>query len=82
MRRLLVRTAIAAFAIAGLGACVTIPERAWANGQGMTSTREYRQKLAGDISFDTQRNLYVKSSPISLWGSSPVRYAPSRYYDR
>jgi hypothetical protein len=80
MRRLLVRTALAAFAIAGLGACVTIPERAWANGQGMTATREYRQKLNGDISFDTQRSLYVKSSPLSL--SSPVRYVPSRYYDR
>ena len=53
MRRLLVRTAIAAFAIAGLGACVTIPERAWANGQGMTATKEYRMKMNGDIGFET-----------------------------
>ena len=82
MRRLLVRTAIAACTIAGLGACVTIPERAWANGQGMTATREYRMKMNGDISFGTQRSLYVKSSPISLWGSSPVRFNPSRYNDR
>jgi hypothetical protein len=78
--RLIVRFALAAAGLATLGACATIPERAWANGRGMTSTPEYQMKLNGDFSFDTQRRLYVKSSPLSL--SSPVRYMPSRYNDR
>ena len=77
MRKLLARTALAALVIGTLGACVTIPERAWANGQGMTATKEYRMKMNGDISFGTQRGLYVRSSPLSV--TSPVRYTPSRY---
>jgi hypothetical protein len=77
---LAVRLALAAAGLATLGACARIPERAWANGRGMTSTPAYQMKLNGDISFDTQRNLYVHSSPLTL--SSPVRYVPSRYYDR
>jgi hypothetical protein len=87
MRRLLVRTALAAFAVATLGACVTIPERAWDNGRGMSATREYQMKMGqfgyaspGEL-FSTQRSLYVKSNPLSV--ASPVRYTPtSRYYDR
>ena len=87
MRRLLVRTALAAFAIASLGACVTIPERAWNNGRAMVATQEYRQKMSPEMAFATpgelftlQRNLYVKSNPLTL--ASPVRWTPSRYYDR
>ena len=80
MRRLLARTALAAAVIATLGACVTIPERAWANGQGMSATPEYQMKLAGDRSFNTQRSLYAKSNPLTL--ASPVRWTPSRYFDR
>ena len=76
MRRLLVRTALAAFAIATLGACVTIPERAWANGQAMSATREYQMKLSGDRSFNTQRSLYSKSNPLTL--ASPVRWMPDK----
>jgi hypothetical protein len=78
--RLIARLALAAAGLATLGACATIPERAWANGRGMSSTPEYQMKLNGDMSFNTQRRLYVKSSPLSL--SSPVRYIPSRYNDR
>ena len=87
MRRLLVRSALAAFAIAALGACATIPERAWANGRGMTATAEYRMKMSPEMAYATpgelfnlQRSLYVKSNPLSV--ASPVRWTPSRYYDR
>jgi hypothetical protein len=80
MRKLLVRTALAALAVATLGACVTIPERAWVNGQAMTATREYQMKLQGDRSFNTQRSLYVKSNPLTL--ASPVRWTPSSNYDK
>jgi len=83
MRKLIVRTALAAFAIASLGACVTIPERAWANGQGMSATQEYRNKMntLGQLDFNSQRALYSRSNPLSV--ASPVRYVPTnRYYDR
>jgi hypothetical protein len=80
MRRLLVRTALAALAVATLGACVTIPERAWNNGRAMTATAEYQMKLQGDRSFNTQRALYTRSNPLTL--ASPVRWTPSSRYDR
>jgi hypothetical protein len=80
MRRLVVRTAIAAFTIAGLGACVTIPERAWVNGRAMSSSAEYQRAMRGDMSLQTQRALYSASNPLRL--SSPVRWTPSSSYDR
>ena len=76
MRKLLVRTAIAAFAIATLGACVTIPERAWANGQAMSASREYRMAMSGDMSLQTMRSLRSSADPRRL--TSPVRWTPSR----
>jgi hypothetical protein len=78
MRKLILRTAIAAFAIASLGACVTIPERAWANGQGMSATQEYRMKMntLGSLDFNRQRALYSRSNPLSV--ASPVRYTPDK----
>lgn len=87
MRKLLVRTVLAAAAIATLGACASINERAWANGQGMSSTRELQAKMSPGMAFatpgelfSTQRNLYYRSNPLSV--ASPVRYTPARYYDR
>jgi hypothetical protein len=80
MRKLLVRTALAAAAIATLGACASINERAWANGQAMSATREYQMKLGGDFGFDTQRALYNRSNPLTL--SSPVRWTPARNYEK
>ena len=68
------------FAIASLGACVTIPERAWVNGQAMSATREYQMKLRGDRGFETQRALYSRSNPLTL--ASPVRWTPSSSYDK
>ena len=78
MRKLVVRTALAAFAIASLGACVTIPERAWANGQGMSASREYQAKMSnlGQMDFNRQRALYSRSNPLSV--ASPVRWTPDK----
>jgi hypothetical protein len=86
MRKLLVRTALAALGIASLGACASINERAWANGQGMTTSSAYRTKMSGEAFatpgalFGTQRDLYVRSNPLSV--ASPVRWTPPRTYDR
>jgi hypothetical protein len=87
MRRLIVRTAFVAFASATLGACATIPERAWANGQGMSATREYQMKLSPEMAFaspgalfSAQRSMYVRSNPLTV--ASPVRWTPSRTYDK
>jgi len=87
MRKLLVRTALAAFAIATLGACVSINERAWANGQGMTATQQYRTKMSPEMAFATpgalfqnQRELYGRSSPLTL--ASPVRWTPSGAFEK
>jgi hypothetical protein len=87
MRKLLVRTALAAAAISTLGACASINERAWANGQGMSATSELRTKMRPEMAFatpgelfSTQRNLYNRSNPLSV--ASPVRWTPSRTYDR
>jgi hypothetical protein len=78
MRKLVVRTALAVVVISTLGACVTIPERAWANGQGMSATREYQRKMnnLGSLDFNAQRSLYSRSNPLSV--ASPVRYTPDR----
>ena len=78
MRKLVVRTALALAVISSLGACVTIPERAWANGQGMSATREYQMKMnsLGSMDFNAQRALYSRSNPLSV--ASPVRYTPDK----
>lgn len=40
-----------------LGGCVSIPARAWRNGQAMESSRAYERVLSGDMSFATHRQL-------------------------
>ena len=74
--RLLVRTALVAFAVAMLGACATIPERAWSNGRAMSSSQAYYRAMGGDMSLSTQRELMSSSDPRRL--RSEVRWTPSR----
>jgi hypothetical protein len=76
MRALILRTALAVFTVATLGGCVTISERAWANGQAMSASREYRQAMSGDMSLQTMRSLHSSADPRRL--HSPVRWTPSR----
>jgi hypothetical protein len=80
MRTLLIRTAFVALVVGALGACVTIPERAWVNGRAMTSSSAYQQALSGRVGFDTQRSLYSASNPLRL--HSDVMWTQPKYYDR
>jgi hypothetical protein len=66
MRNRLTRAALAAAALATLGACASIPERAWANGQAMSSSRAYQRAMAGDMSLQTQTRLKAGASPLRL----------------
>jgi hypothetical protein len=73
--RLLARLTLAAAAIVMLGACVTIPERARANGQAMSNSRAYRQAMSGDMSLTTQTKLRTAANPVRL-NHRELPYAP------
>lgn len=66
MRTGLIRAVVAVAAVTTLSACVTIPERAWANGQAMSSSRAYQRAMAGDMSLQTQTRLKSGASPLRL----------------
>ena len=83
MRTLLVRAALAAVIVASLGACMTIPERAWVNGQAMSASPDYQKAMWGmDLRerMAAQRSLQSAANPLRL--SSPVRWTPSSSYDK
>jgi hypothetical protein len=42
---------------ATLGACASIPQRAWRNGAALDNSTAYRRVLSGDMSFQTRRDL-------------------------
>jgi hypothetical protein len=45
-------------AISGLLAgCISIPQRAWVNGEALSNSRAYQKVMAGDMSFATRRDL-------------------------
>lgn len=75
MRTRLIRAALAACAVATLGACAAIPERAMANGRAMSSSRAYQKAMSGDMSLQTQRQLKAGASPLRL-RSREVAYPP------
>lgn len=64
--RSVVRVTVAVTSIVVLGACASIPKRAWANGEAMTSSRAYRSALSGDMSFRTHRELQQSLDPRRL----------------
>ncbi len=74
--RLLVRTALVACTVATLGACASIPERAWSNGRAMSNSQAYYRAISGDRSLATQRELMSASDPRRL--RSEVRWTPSK----
>ena len=63
LSRSLVRVALVVGAASTLGACASIPERAWANGQAMTQSRAFRAAASGDMSVRTHRELYSSANP-------------------
>lgn len=55
--RVVVRTAVILAALASLGACASIPQRAWANGRSMESSRAYYSVLQGNQSIQAHHEL-------------------------
>lgn len=66
MLRTAVRIAIVAAGLASLGACASIPQRAWANGEAMTSSRAYRSVMSGNTSMQAHRELMSSLNPRRL----------------
>lgn len=64
--RTIVRATLTVAALAALGGCATVPERAWANGQAMSSSHAYRKAMSGDLSLDTQKRLKSAANPLRL----------------
>ena len=64
--RLVIRVAVVVTTVASLGACVTIPKRAWANGEAMSSSRAYRSVMSGDMSIRAHRELQSSLNPRRL----------------
>ncbi len=56
--RNVVAKVLALAAVASLGACATIPQRAWDNGRAMSQSRAFRAAASGDMSVRTHRELY------------------------
>jgi hypothetical protein len=60
------RIAIVAGALVALTGCVTIPKRAWANGEAMSQSRAYREVMSGNTSFEVRRQLQQTLNPRFL----------------
>jgi hypothetical protein len=73
--RTAIRLALAAAALAALGACVSIPQRAWYNGEAMAQSRAYREVLSGNPSFQAHRQLQSSLDPRRLQYTE-VAYPP------
>jgi hypothetical protein len=56
--RTVVRTAIILAGLASLGACASIPQRAWANGRSMESSAAYYSVLNGNQSIQAHHELF------------------------
>jgi hypothetical protein len=66
MSKSLIRVMLALAATASLGACASIPQRAWANGAAMSSSRAYWEVMSGNNSFRTHRELQSSLDPRRL----------------
>lgn len=64
--RAAVRAAIVVAGFATLGACASIPQRAWRNGEAMTESRAYRSVLGGNQSMQAHRELQSSLDPRRL----------------
>jgi len=56
----------ALLALGGLDACVSIPKRAWANGEAMSASRADYRILSGDRSPSAFRALQSSLDPLRL----------------
>jgi DNA-binding transcriptional regulator LsrR (DeoR family) len=60
------RAAVAIICIGALGACASIPQRAWRNGEAMTQSRAYQAVMSGNMSFQVHRQLQQSLDPLRL----------------
>jgi hypothetical protein len=61
-----IRAAIVLAGLASLGACASIPHRAWANGEAMVESRAYRSVMSGNQSIQARRELNSSLNPRRL----------------
>jgi len=66
MNKNLIRAMVTLLAVGSLGACASIPKRAWANGEAMSSSRAYWEIMAGNNSFRAHRELQSSLDPRRL----------------
>jgi len=66
MSKSVIRVTLALLAAGTLGACASIPQRAWANGAAMSSSRAYWEVMSGNNSFRTHRELQSSIDPLRL----------------
>jgi hypothetical protein len=62
----IVRAASLIAAAVILGACASIPQRAWRNGEAMSGSLAYRSIMNGDKSFNTHRALEGTLDPLRM----------------
>lgn len=75
MLRTVLRITVVAAGLATLGACASIPQRAWANGAAMEQSRAYRSVMGGNMSMQSHRELMGSLNP-RLLNYNQVSYAP------
>jgi hypothetical protein len=66
MAKVAIRIALLAGCLGGLSACASIPQRAWRNGEAMTSSRAYNAVMQGNTSFGVHRQLQSSLDPRRL----------------
>ena len=64
--RAVIRLVVGVASVGALGACASIPQRAWANGEAMTSSRAYQSVLSGNQSIQAHRELQSSLDPRRL----------------
>ena len=74
----LLRVASLVAATALLGACASIPQRAWRNGEALSNSPAYYRALNGDMSFRNARALQSSYSNLGhlLYSNSYKPFAP------
>lgn len=62
---------------ATLGACASIPQRAWRNGAALENSSAYQRVLGGDMSFSTRRDLQnsLNFGSLGFYSEAPM-YSP------
>ena len=68
-----IRIALVAASLAALGACASIPQRAWRNGEAMSQSRAYQRAMSGEHGFTLARHMQQSLDPLRL-GYQEVAY--------